>query len=277
MLAEDPSNADAYEMWQVTEHEIWMKLLTLEGEYGLVAKRLMDLASSGRAEISNDVEAIRALVKQLYTDDVPTRIRATRELSAAHGEYAVAVMVHALADQGDADKRVITMQALTQMGSDVVLPLLASLESEDAYLRRNVALTLGYIGDPRANAALAGLASSDPEQSVRTAATEALSRCGGSNDAVAQFLALGDAYYAEDDSVLMPHQGVRRGLDLGRQQPGLHRHPALPLRAGDRPPRVLLRADAGPELDPRPGRPGALRPGPEGTHRPVGRPRAGRR
>ena len=206
VLALDPSHADAYQLWQTTEHEIWLKLLTLEGEYELVGKRLIDLAAMGRRERRNDPDAIRALVIELDTDDVIARTRATRTLAAAHGEYAVPVMVHALGDESDADRRVIVMQALTQMGSDVVLPLVAALDAPDAFMRRNVALTLGYITDPRANAALSALATTDPEQSVRGAAAEALERCGGSTDAAGQYLSLGDAYYVESDTVLMPHQ-----------------------------------------------------------------------
>jgi len=206
VLAQDLSHAEAYELWQSTEHDVWLKLLMLEGDYELVAKNLIDLASMGRRERSDDVEAIRALVKELATDDIATRIRVTRQLAAEHGEYAVPVMVHALAEGGDADRRVITMQALTRMGDDVVLPLIAALDSPDGYLRRNVALTLGYIGDARANATLAKLASKDPEESVRAAAAEALERCHGGTNAVAQYLDLGDAFYAEADTVLMPHR-----------------------------------------------------------------------
>ena len=50
VLAKDPSHEDAYELWQSTSHDIWMKMLVLEGEYEIVAKRFMNLASMGRKE-----------------------------------------------------------------------------------------------------------------------------------------------------------------------------------------------------------------------------------
>ncbi len=51
-------------------------------------------------------DAIRALVAQLRTDDPISRLSATRQLAAEHGEYAVPYLVPALADAGDEDRRV---------------------------------------------------------------------------------------------------------------------------------------------------------------------------
>jgi HEAT repeat protein len=237
VLRMDLSNADAYELWQSTNHEVWLQMLTAGGETELIGKRLMELASMGRKETENDEEAIRALLPDATSEDVPTRVRAVRQLATDHGEYAVPLMVFSLGDQADGDKRVLTMQALTHMGDDVVLPLIAALEAPDAYLRRNVALTLGYIGDPRACAALAKHAFSDTESPVRTASAEALERCGGTSDVAGQYLALGAAYYAEDDSVLRPHQVSAvvwkwdgNGL-VGTDTPGFLYAPELAKRA----------------------------------------------
>jgi CheY-like chemotaxis protein len=98
------------------------------------------------------------------------------------------------------------MQTLTQLGGDAVPALIEGLDSPDAFLRRNVALTLGYIGDPRANGVLAAHAASDPDPSAQAAAGSALARCGGNADAHAQLLAQGDAYHNRRADVLMPHQ-----------------------------------------------------------------------
>lgn len=206
VLAADPGHDEAFALWQETDDRIWMKLLVLEGEYEQVAKRLMSLAQMGRKQRQNDPEAIRALLTELDTDDVGARTRAIRTLAADYGEYAVPLMVFGLADKADDDRRVILMQALTQMGSDVVPPLLETLESEDPFLRRNVALTLGYIGDPRASGLLALHAASDEDEGVRSAATQALQRTGGTADALTQLLAQGDAYHNELDTVLRPYQ-----------------------------------------------------------------------
>ncbi len=206
VLAEDPSHQEAFELWQKTNSDIWLKLLTLGGDYELVAKRFMDIARLGRKERRNDEEAIRSAIQELYTDDVSARQRTIYRIGAEFGEYAVPYMVHQLGESADNDRRVITMQALAHMGDDVVLPLIAALEASDPHMRRNVALTLGYIEDPRANGALAWHALSDESELVRSAAAQSLQRCGGTTDVAGQFLALGDAYYGESDTVLLPHQ-----------------------------------------------------------------------
>ncbi len=206
VLAEDPSHQDAYELWQRTDNRVWLKMVTRGGELEMVFKALMEKARMGRKERANDPDKIRELVKGLATNDVLTRTKIVNQLASDYGEYAVPIMVHSLADADDSDRRVNVMQALTHMGSDVVPPLIEGLDAPDAFLRRNVALTLGYISDPRAKPALARLSANDEDPAVRNAALQCLQRMGGSSDPGALQLAQGDAYYREDDSVLMPHQ-----------------------------------------------------------------------
>jgi HEAT repeat protein len=205
-LAMDPSNEEAWELFQSTESQVWLDLLGEGGDYARVAARLMEIGKVGRKERQNDEEAIRALIGQLGTDDVVARMKAIHTLAADHGEYAVPQLLYALADPDADDRRVIHMQALTKMGGDVVMPLVAALDSSDAYLRRNVCLVLGYIGDPRGGAFLAATAASDADEGVRNAAAEAAAKCGASGNAVAGLLELGNAWHHSDPSVLMPHQ-----------------------------------------------------------------------
>ena len=206
VLAMDLSNRDAYELWQSTESQIFHRMMTFGGESELVAKRFMDLASMGRKERQNDADGIKIAVREALSDSLETRMGGVRRLAADYGEYAVPSLLHALADQSNGDRAVLAMRALTQMGDDVVLPLLASFGSEDARLRRNVALTLGYIGDSRACAALADRAANDSDVGVRDASSKSLAGLGGDTDVLGQYLTLGDAYYSESSTVLMPHR-----------------------------------------------------------------------
>lgn len=205
-LALDPSHELAYELWKSTDHAVWLQLLSRGGELELSGRRLMELASLGRAERKPDPEAIKELLGRVYSQDVLERRKALAQLAAQHGSYAVPYMLPALADAADDDKRVLAIGALTDMGDDVVPPLVAALSSPDAYLRRNVALTLGYIGDRRAAPVLALHAAGDADQSARAAAAEALARCGGGKDALALLLEHGNAYRRLDPSVLRPYQ-----------------------------------------------------------------------
>ncbi len=202
VLAEDLSDAAAYELWKSTEHDVWVELMVKQGQFELIAKRLISKAELGRVERQDDEDAIRALLRRVRLDDVLDRARAISELAANHGEFAVQYMLDTLADENAEDRRVLFMTALTDMGTDVVLPLVAALSSDDAFLRRNVSLTLGYIGDPRAAAALTWLSNNDSDEGVQRAAGESAGMLGSTGDALSLFLQLGDDYHHGRGNVL---------------------------------------------------------------------------
>jgi len=207
VLAMDLSDDEAYELWKRTDAEIWLEMLTAEGELELVTKRLMSKARAGGEERRDDPEAIKALLAKINGDDAIERLMATRTLSAEHGEYAVQYMIMALNDQSPVEQRAVYMQTLTSMGDDVVLPLVAALDSPNAMLRRNVALTLGRVGDHRAAPFLARVAELDGDATVREVAKEAVVKCGGiESDAEAALNTLGGHYHMTSLMVMRPDQ-----------------------------------------------------------------------
>lgn len=207
VLAMDLSNERAYELWKSTEFEIWLEMLSAEGDIELVTKRLMAMAKTSVNERRDDPDAIRSLLSTISKGSVTARLAAVRTLSSEHGEYAVQYMITSLNGEASTDHRVLFMQALTAMGDDVVLPLCAALDSPDAMQRRNIALTLGRISDSRAAAYLARCAETDAEEGVRKAATEALAQCGGaSRGAASAFNRLGHEYHLSNMSVLRADQ-----------------------------------------------------------------------
>jgi hypothetical protein len=205
ILASDPTNEAAYEMWSSTNEEIWLDLLVEGGEYKAIAERLMERAELGRKARANDVDAIKALVREIRgTASVIDRRQLVNQLAVDHGEYAVPQLLPSLADAGDEDWRVVAMHTLTRMDSDVVLPLIEALQTDDAFLRRNVALVLGYIGDPRAAASLEAQAATDGDGMVVKVSKEAAGKCGSEGNALARFLRDGDDYYHRRATVLRP-------------------------------------------------------------------------
>ncbi len=204
VLAEDPGHEAAYQLWKETDHRAWLDLLTERGEFELIGKRLMDLARLGREDKSDDSAEISALVQEVFGGDVVARRRAVIALGSRHGEFAVPRFLGALADESSGDKRVLAIHALTEMGPTVVLPLVQALRSDDAFLRTQVAFTLGHIGDRRSAPVLAWHAGGDPNSGVASACADAIARMGASSDALAGFLALGDAYRSGDPSALAP-------------------------------------------------------------------------
>jgi len=204
VLAADPSNAEAYELWKMADAQLFTDLLVEGGEYRLVTQRLLDRATVGRQERESDDDKINELVTGLYsTEDSVERRQLVMELAANHGEYAVGRLLPALADSGDADRRVVAMHTLTEMDSDVVQPLLAALATDNAYQRANVAMVLGYIGDPRAAATLQHVAEAEgQDEKVMLAAGQAAMKCGAAGSTLAQYLRLGDDYHHRRQNVL---------------------------------------------------------------------------
>ncbi|MFT4648453.1 MAG: GrpB-like predicted nucleotidyltransferase (UPF0157 family) [Glaciecola sp.] len=203
ILAADPANEAAYQLWKETDHEIWLELLVEGGDFKLVANRIMDRATIERAATRNDESAIRGLVETLRSSgDSLERRRTIDAMSANHGEYVVPYLLPALADDQNGDWRVLVMVTLARLGPDVVLPLMEAMESDNDFLRRNVVLTLGNIGDPRAAGPLAALAATDADATVAGAARDAAANCSLKGDALSALLAAGDAYHYRHSSVL---------------------------------------------------------------------------
>jgi HEAT repeat protein len=202
VLAANPDGMEAYELFRGTDNQIWLDLLVSGGEAERVARGLLDLVNLGRKELRNDPEAIRALVTKALSDNATERRAAVRQLSIDHGEFAVPALLTALADQVDEDRRISAMHALTQMSSAVVVPLIEALETEDAFLRRSIALTLGTIADPVAEGPLGAIAQKDEDPGVREAAASALTNMNATRDPLEALLETGNDYHFRRQNVL---------------------------------------------------------------------------
>lgn len=204
LLGMSPTQSQAFDLWSKTPSQTWTDLLVEGGDFELVAKRLLQLSIQERVTRKADNEAVAALVATA-TDasaDPTERLRATRTLASEHGEYAAGALVNLLAADVEKDRRDLSMVTLTRIGSDVVLPLLAALHSEDAAQRRSVVYTLGQIGDKRAAAGLLLVATADKDESVRKAAAESAARLGAGGSAAELFLVQGEDYFYKRDNVL---------------------------------------------------------------------------
>ena len=208
LLGMSPTSEQAYELWKNTPNQIWSDLMVEGGDFQLIARRLMRLSLVQRAAHKADKDAILALVK-VATDpegDAMERMKAVRTLGSEHGEYAAPFLIGMLGNEGQDERQVKAKYTLIQLGSDVVLPLMAALHSEDAVQRRNVALVLAAIGDVRSVGALQMLASADADETVKRAASEGLAGMKAAGDPASTFLALGNDYFLRHDNVLSDDQ-----------------------------------------------------------------------
>ena len=211
ILADEPTSQEAYDLWRLGSEDVWLQMLSDGGKAERIAKRVMQLATSARLERVDDVDAIRRLLAELDTDDVVQRRRAVARLRADHGEFAVQAMLGALADEGDDDRRLRYMVALSELGPEAVLPLMAALDAPSDTLRRNASLVLGNLRDTRATGALTHHAQNDPSPAVREAALTALDDLGGSGGRSAEewLVEQGNAYLDGSVDVLAPGLGGR--------------------------------------------------------------------
>jgi HEAT repeat protein len=209
LLSRDPSQETAYDLLRKAEYQMFLELLTQGGDSELVAKRLMELARLGEREKSKDEAAIRALVERAIDGaDLGVRESARLQLLAHHGQYAVPFLYHYLGSN-DTDQRVNAMLALSELGSDAVLPLTQVLHTDNERIQQNAAAVLSKIGDVRALGGLVALSENSENPSVREAAARAAASVaadgamgGGDLTADGAYLALANRYYSKHASVI---------------------------------------------------------------------------
>jgi HEAT repeat protein len=94
------------------------------------------------------------------------------------GPEATETLLAALADSQTTARWHVAMAALEKMGEPAVAPLVAMLNSQGAYARRNAAQALGWIGSTSATDPLMRALKKDGEATVRAQAAWALGEIG---------------------------------------------------------------------------------------------------
>jgi tetratricopeptide (TPR) repeat protein len=179
VLAADPSNEQAFDLYRQTDQRVWEMLLHNDGEIGKIAKLFLQRARVGRKERNRDEAVIGPLVETATSAaDFGERSKAALALMADHGEFAVPALVEKIGNPDDEKGQVYGILALQQIGRPATLPLVEALKSDNETLRTNAAAALAYIKDMRAAPALARLAGNDAKDAVRYAAGKALAALG---------------------------------------------------------------------------------------------------
>lgn len=207
ILAADPSDEAAYELWKEADHQVFLDLIVEGGEWRLVAERMLSRARLGRTAHRDDADAVRGLVDELIGEaDALRRRQIVTQLAAEHGPYSATALVPYLGDEGNEDRRVVAMAALIELGGDVIWPLVAALGSDSAYLRRNAAICMGRIGDARTAGALEATAALDGDAMVIKAAKDAAAACGSGGNAVSALLSMGEAFHQRSTQAIRPFE-----------------------------------------------------------------------
>lgn len=201
ILASDPSNADAMQMYRSISQDEWFLLMTQKdadgnpSEIQKIAIAILDRAKAEKKVRSRDAATIDGLVATATAkdSDYGARQMAVNSMIAEHGEFAVPALVAKLGNNDDADGQIQAVAALTQLRSHAVLPLLAALSSSNQEVVQNAAAALKMIGDDRATPAMLHLVN-DERASVRNIATKFVAQKGASGSAVDAYLAHAATY-----------------------------------------------------------------------------------
>ncbi|MHC4512273.1 MAG: HEAT repeat domain-containing protein [Planctomycetota bacterium] len=173
----DPTNAQAWKLWEVTDKDIWEELLfNDEKEIRQIAQFLMARAKVARKTMSRDEAAIKGLAAQACSAKYTDRVKARNTLRADHGEFAVPALLQYLGNIDDENGQGYATLALRDLGRSATPALIEALKSDNATLRVNTVGVLNLLGDHRAKAALAGLVANDDQEAVREVARNALTR-----------------------------------------------------------------------------------------------------
>ena len=205
VLAADPSAEDAFRLINKIEFRKWARMLAREGEIAAVIMELMHTARPAERAKVADKEAIRALIEQLDSDQWGERLAAFRKLAADHGEYAAPYLIKRLGSE-DPERRAAAMSWLRKLGVQAVLPLIQALEIENERVQAGAVIVLGQIGDPRAAPYV--LLTAGRSGIVGEAAMKAAREMGVDGAPLPRMLALAEAYYQRDRSVVDPFRGI---------------------------------------------------------------------
>ncbi len=209
VLATDPSSEQAWSLRNAVEQDLWARIMIKGEQHQAVVSHLFRLAiPAERAQASND-EAIKGLVEKLDSPDWAVRQKASLQLAADHGEYAVAYLARRLGSD-DTDLRAGTMEWIRRMGRRATMPLIQMLDSGSPLVVANCLTLLGQCGDVRALPYVAAMASMPAEGAgvmVKKAGIDARNRLGSAAETQAEigglFFAVAEGYYQRNGNIVV--------------------------------------------------------------------------
>lgn len=195
IIAGDPSNEAAHDLYQSISQDEWYMLMTEKGEVSKIAQSILARAKTTQRERSRDEAAIQDLVNTATDDsnDYGTRQAAVNKLIQEHGEFAVPALVAILGDPDNSAGQIHAISVLSQLHSVAVLPLIETLKSSNDLAVQNASAALNLIGDARALPMMTHLANDD-RVNISTIAKKFVAKKGGSGDALSQLLAQSNRY-----------------------------------------------------------------------------------
>ncbi len=194
IVASNPTNADALQMLHHSEDAL-LELLVEGGEFEAFAREILAAARSEGREAMRDMDAAAQLAEGCFSDSYSDRAQSIFALGQKFGPFSTVPLVNALGDAKES-RRLAAIYALSRMGSNAVLPLLAATHSTNTEVRLNALHALNALGDARTHARIADMAMNDGDGSVQALASSIVA--GAGMDPARMLLEQGMAYFAHD-------------------------------------------------------------------------------
>lgn len=175
---------------------------TADNELKNLTQQILDIIEQGRYAERTSPAIIAAEIRRLSTTE-RGRIAAVKRLKNA-GEYAIAYMVDAMADQTRQSELPFIIWAMPQIGKDAVRPLIVALKTDDVAVKLEIIKAMGEIGYPQSLAALKYIVENEPSKELKKAAVNAIEKIDPkalAAPAAQLFYLLAENYYYRADSL----------------------------------------------------------------------------
>ncbi len=199
----DPSRVEAVRLMAESQDAL-VQLMLAGGEFEAFALEVLESAAARDRETRRDSSAAAEDAAACLSGDYSDRAKAIFQLGRTYGPFGVPPLVDALG--GTEDRALSAVYALSRLGSDSLIPLLAATQADSAVVRRGVVQALLQMGDLRASARLTDMATSDRDGSVRVLAAAGASSAGAAQACFDQ----GMAFYLRN-----PASGLTEGENHG--------------------------------------------------------------
>ncbi len=194
IVASNPGNADALQMLHNSEDAL-LELLVAGGEFEAFAREILAAARTEGRDKMRDESAAAAAAEGCFSDSYADRAQAIFALSQNYGPFGAVPLVAALGDASES-KRLAAVYALSRMGSNAMLPVLAASHSTNVEVRLGTLHVLHALKDARGNARILDMAVNDANGSVQAMASSIV--YGDGSDVAGALAAQGLAYFNHD-------------------------------------------------------------------------------
>ncbi|MHC5179366.1 MAG: HEAT repeat domain-containing protein [Planctomycetota bacterium] len=198
----DPTEVLALSEGNPEGYRLLLKMHADSDDLREVSGKVLDLIEEGRYIRRADPKIIAEEIRRLSTT-IKGRLAAEDRLKNA-GEYAVPLMLGAIADPERKNEMAYITEALPKIGRPAIRPLVAALQMQDIAVKAEAIRALGKIGYYEPLPYLKYEIENTDSEVIKKQAVSAIERIDGSAlkvSAAELFFRLAENYYNEDDSL----------------------------------------------------------------------------